>query len=132
MALGAHRMIAPTRPVLRYHGGKWRIAPWIIEHFPPHLMYVEPFAGAASVLLRKPRVDFEVYNDLDTDVVNVFRVLRDPAAASQLAEQLSLTPWSRREFEVSYEISDDPVERARRTLIRSFMGHGTTWRQKSR
>jgi hypothetical protein len=63
----------------RYHGGKWMLAPWIIEHFPPHRIYTEAFGGAASVLMRKPRAKLvEVYNDLDGEIVSLFRVLRDP------------------------------------------------------
>lgn len=118
-------MAAPTRPVLRYHGGKWRLAPWIIDHFPAHRVYVEPFGGAASVLLRKPRAYAEVYNDLDGEVVNLFRVLRDRELAQQLEAVCRLTPFSRSEFALSYEPADDPVEQARRTLFRSFAGFGS-------
>jgi DNA adenine methylase len=119
-------MNAVFRPALRYMGGKWRLAPWIIEQFPPHRTYVEPFGGAASVLLRKPRSWREVYNDLDDEVVTLFRVLRDPVMGADLARQISLTPWARSEFDLSYAPTDDPLECARRTVVRAFMGHGST------
>ncbi len=116
------------RPVLRYHGGKWLLALWIISHFGPHRVYVEPFGGAASVLLRKDRCPVEVYNDLWGTVVNVFRVLRDPQKAEELARLLYLTPFARAEFELAApegpeELSD--VEQARRTILRSFAGFGS-------
>ncbi len=118
-----------TRPVLRYHGGKWKLAPWIISNFPPHRCYVEPFGGAASVLMRKPRSYAEVYNDQWGIVVNVFRVLRDPEQARRLEELLRLTPFAREEFEqagdVEIESLTDPIERARLTIFRSFAGFGS-------
>jgi len=118
-------MTAPTRPVLRWHGGKWRLAPWIIGHFPPHRIYVEPFGGAASVLMRKPRTYGEVYNDLDDEAVCLFKVLRDPVTAAKLEQAIRLTPFARTEFREAYEQTDDPVERSRRLVIRAFMGFGS-------
>jgi DNA adenine methylase len=115
---------APTRPVLRWHGGKWKLAPWIISHFPRHLVYVEPFGGAASVLLRKQQAPTEVYNDLDTEVVNLFRVLRS-ADAKTLIGALRLTPFARAEFDLAFEVATDPVERARRLVVRSFFAGGS-------
>lgn len=111
-----------TRPVLRYHGGKWKLAHWIISHFPVHRIYVEPFGGAASVLLRKPRSWAEIYNDLDGEIVNLFRVLRNPAQARELIRLCKLTPYARAEFEASCITADDPIEQARRTLFRSAAG----------
>lgn len=118
-------MTAPSRPVLRWHGGKWLLAPWILQHIPPHRTYVEPFGGAASVLLRKAPSYAEVYNDLDDEVVGLFRVLRDEASAARMVALLELTPFARAEFHLSYEPTDDAVERARRLVVRSFMGFGS-------
>lgn len=107
-------------------GGKWRLAPWIISQFPPHRVYLEPYGGAASVLLQKPRSYAEIYNDLDSEIVQLFRVLRDPETAARLVAGVALTPFARDEFELTYQVCDDPVEASRRLIARSFMGHGST------
>lgn len=117
--------VAIKHPAIRYHGGKFRMATWIISHFPVHRCYVEPFGGAASVLLKKEPSEAEVYNDLDGDVVNLFRVLRDPATSQALITACALTPYSREEFTHAYEHSEDPVERARRLVVRATMGFGS-------
>lgn len=115
-------MTAPTRPILRWHGGKWLLAPWIISHMPRHRIYVEPFGGAASVLLRKPRTNLEVWNDLDGELVALFRLLRN--APADLARLVEATPFARAEFDLAQSgapCSDD-MERVRRLLVRSHMG----------
>lgn len=123
-------MSEPTRPILRWHGGKWLLAPWIISYFPKHQTYVEPFGGAASVLVRKERSYAEIYNDLDQAVVGLFRVLRSERA-SELIEALRLTPFARAEFAEAYGTADDEVERARRLIVRSFMGFGSNGHNRS-
>ncbi len=114
-----------SAPVIRYHGAKFRLAPWVLQFFPHHTCYVESFGGAAGVLMQKPRAYAEVYNDLDGDIVNLFRMLQDPATRKALVERLVLTPYSRAEFELSWEPATDPIERARRTIIRAQMGFGS-------
>jgi DNA adenine methylase len=111
------------RPLLRYHGGKWKLAPWIISHFPPHRCYTEVFGGGGSVLLRKQRSYAEVYNDLDGEVVNLFRTVRDNGG--ELLRLLTLTPFARDEFLEAWHPSENGMEQARRTVIRSFMGFGS-------
>ncbi|EAR14040.1 putative methyltransferase [Robiginitalea biformata HTCC2501] len=71
-------------------------------------------------MLQKSRSYSEVYNDLDGEVVNLFRVVRD--CGRDLLDVLRMTPFSRDEFNLSYNTSVDPIEQARRTVIRSFMG----------
>lgn len=116
-------MTEVNRPIVRYHGGKWKLAPWIIANLPMHRTYVEPFGGGGSVLLRKPRSYAEVYNDLDGEIVNVFRCMRDHGA--ELHEAIRLTPFSRAEFVAAYVPADNPLEQARRTILRSFQGFGS-------
>lgn len=118
-------MTKVTTPALRYHGAKFRIAPWLLQYFPAHRCYTEPFGGAAGVLLQKPRAYAEVYNDLDGEIVNFFRVLRDPIQSEQLLTQIRLTPYARDEFNLSYETTTNPVEAARRTAVRACMGFGS-------
>ncbi len=114
------------RPPLRYHGGKWRLGPWIIQFIPEHHTYVEIFGGAAGVLLRKPRSRIEIYNDLDGQVVSFFSTIRQPDLLRKIVERLELTLFARAEFELAYIASDDPVEAASRFVVRLFMGFGTS------
>jgi DNA adenine methylase len=117
---------APRRSALRFYGGKWRLAPWIVAHLPPHVCYVEPYGGAASVLLRKPPAPYEVYNDLDGEVVGFFRVLRE--RPDDLLRAITLTPFARAEVNLACAPAPaglDEVERARRVYVRAWQGrHG--------
>lgn len=114
------------RTILRYHGGKFRVSEWIVSHFPAHRVYCEPFMGAASVLMCKaPAPHAEIINDLDSHIVSFFRVLRDPAQCRELERRLRLTPFARAEFDGAYQPTEDPVEAARRLVIKSFMGFGS-------
>lgn len=123
-------MSAPRRPLLRWHGGKGLLAPWIISLMPKHRVYVEPFGGAGSVLIRKPRCYAEVWNDLDGNVVNLFQVLRSDRA-DELVAAVRLTPFASEEFKEAYLPCEDQVERARRLIVRSFMGFGSNGHNRS-
>ncbi|WP_205904912.1 DNA adenine methylase [Deinococcus sp. S9] len=111
-------MTAQSGPSLKYPGAKWRCAPWIISHLPQHVTYVEPFFGSGAVFFSKPPSRVEYINDLDGDVANLFRVLRE--RGPELAALIDLTPYSRAEYELSWEPCADELERARRTLVRHW------------
>lgn len=81
-----------------YCGGKFYLRHKIINHFPPHHTYVEPFGGGASVLLSKNSSRVEVYNDLDCQLVNFFRVLQDEEKFKEFYRLVSLTPYSRQVY----------------------------------
>lgn len=113
-----------TAPLISYFGSKFRVAPWVLSHLPSHEIYVEPFGGSAAVLLQKPRSRVEIYNDLDGEIVNLFRVVRDDAMRAQLIDALNATPYARAEFEAAWNVADEPIERARRLCVRAQMGFG--------
>lgn len=119
-----------TRPPLTYFGNKARLSKQIIEHFPPHSIYVEVFGGSAAVLFAKPPAKVGVLNDLDGELVNFCKVVRTPSLLAQLISELELTLYSREEFELAQHGSSDPVERARRMMVRhrqSHSGLGANW-----
>lgn len=113
-----------TRPVLRYYGSKWRLSSWIIDQFPAHVCYVEPYCGSAAVFFNKPPSQIEVLNDLDGEIVNFFEVLRNNT--DEFIRLIELTPYSRDEYELATnEIEKtDPIERARLFYLRVWQGWG--------
>jgi DNA adenine methylase len=122
------RWTRPSRPALPYYGSKWRLSPWVAGYFGPHRAYVEACGGSAAVLLRKEPSPIEIYNDVDGQVLNYFRVLRDPVARDELVALLEATPYARAEYAECHRTSDDPdaspVERARRLFVRGWQGWG--------
>jgi len=110
--------------VLKYPGAKNRIAPWIIDHIPEHSVYLEPYFGSGAVFFNKKPCKIETINDLNSDVVNYFKVLRDKA--NELIRLLELTPYGRDEYNNAYDISDNDtdIEKARKFVVKCFMGFG--------
>jgi len=115
-----------TPGTFAYPGSKTTYASWIIDHIPEHHLYVEPFGGAASVLVAKPRSEIEVYNDLNGDCVDFFRAVRD--RPDELERWVEHTPYSRELFEEYVESypdwPDNLVERAGRFLFIQSAGFG--------
>lgn len=109
-------------PTLRFFGSKWRQGPSITQLFPDHKNYVELYGGSMAVLLQKQRSMKEVYIDLDDEVVNFFIVAR--TCTDKLIELLTFTTYSKAEYELATIPSQDPLERARRFFVRSWMGVG--------
>lgn len=101
-----------------WYGGKFSHLDWLLPLLPEAQHFCEPFGGSAAVLLNRRPSPVETYNDIDGEVANFFRVLRD--RKNKLVEAIGLTPFSREEFESAinepvHDVSD--VERARRFYI---------------
>jgi len=123
------------RAPIAWYGGKHRLADEIIARMPPHHTYVEPFGGAANVLLNKEPSPVEVYNDLDQGLSNFFEVLSDPALFEEFYRRVAVLPCSRVIYEKWRDAWNDApsdVERAVRWFFiarQSFSGiFGRSWR----
>ncbi len=110
--------------IMKYPGSKWKVAEWIVKHFPPHKVYCEPYFGSGGVFFTKQPSYIETINDINGDIVNLFRVCRE--RPEELAAAIEMTPFAREEYVNCYEITGDQVERARRTLVRHHQSFGTT------
>ncbi len=118
--------------ILNYPGSKWKLARTIVDIMPPHETYIEPFFGSGAVFFNKPAAKVTTINDMDSRIINFFRVCRDKP--DKLIEKVRFTPHSREEYQLSYQISEDPIEDARRLMVRCWQAIGaktsdyTGWR----
>jgi DNA adenine methylase len=124
-------VVEALKPPFTYFGGKLKLAERIADLLPPHQHYIEPFAGSLSVLLAKPPSPMETVNDLDGNLMNFWRMLRD--RPDELERACALTPHSRAEYQACYEPATDDLERARRVWVNLTQGRGgqmkrTGWR----
>lgn len=111
------------KAIVKYPGSKWGTADWIISHFPEHHSYLEPFFGSGGVFFNKPRSDIETINDLDGEVVNLFRWIKEEP--EKLAHEIYFTPYSREVYEMAYQKEpESSLEKAVLFYIRLNMGHG--------
>lgn len=111
------------KTLINYPGAKWGMAKEIVALMPPHRSYLEPYFGSGAVLFHKPPSAIETVNDIDGDIVNFFKVLRE--TPEKLAEAIELTPYARDVFEDAHkDRGKSEFERAYRFAIRSKMGFG--------
>lgn len=115
------------RSPLKWYGGKQRLVKKLIPLIPEHQTYVEAFAGGAALFFAKPASPVEVINDIDSGIVNFFRVLRDPEKFERFRLMITLSPYSREEHELcrtSWQDRRDDVERARRWFVTARQSFG--------
>jgi len=112
---------------IRYKGGKSKQLDFIYDCFPPRTDYdsfVDLFGGGGSVILNASPTKRDIYNDINEEIVNFFRVLRENG--DELIAALKLTPYSRTEYDEAFifDPNDDSVEMARKTAIKAQFGYG--------
>lgn len=115
-----------SKRVLKRKGGKWKHSNRLLELIPDHKLYVEPYFGSGAIFFKKKGCNLSVLNDIDGDVVNLFKVIRDKPL--DLAYAIDMTPYSREEYNDCYKEDGNinSIEKARRFLVRSNMAFGVT------
>ena len=116
-----------NKTLITWVGGKYHMLKHIIPLIPQHITYVEVFGGGASLLLNKRKSKIEVYNDLNSGLVNLFRVVRDKDKYLELQKLLLLTPYSREEYyryRDTVEENDNDVTKAYKFFIVCRMAFG--------
>lgn len=115
------------RSPIWWFGGKGNLVKKLLQHILKHKIYVEVFGGGGSLLFAKEPSPVEVYNDIDKDLVNFFRVLRDPEKFKEFHRLVSLTPYSRAEYYYcrdTWQDCKDEVERVYRWYVVTRMSFG--------
>lgn len=112
--------------LIRYYGGKRRLASWVIRHFPAHRVFVDVFGGAGNIIMQKERAKVEIYNDLDDSMYEFFQVMSVPSQREWLKHLVDTMPYSRSAFNDARVKADCPVRRALQILVLSHFGHGSS------
>lgn len=118
---------------INYFGGKFTWVDYLYSYFPDHIHFIDVFCGSMAVTLNKPYSEIDTANDINSEVVNFFRVLRE--SPDELLRQLKMTPVSREEYNNCWysDSVNDPLEKARRFYVRarqSFFGLGIQRKNK--
>jgi DNA adenine methylase len=111
------------RPATKYHGGKYYLCPWIIEHLPTHKTYIEPFGGCASVLLNKHPSEREIYNDLESGIFSLMLVLKNEF--HEFSRIIKPIPYTKDVyFEFKNKVAISTMDLAVKTFITKRMSRG--------
>lgn len=112
--------------ILKYPGAKNRLAKWLLSFVPEHNVYLELFFGSGAVFFNKVPAKIETINDIDGEVFNLFKTIRD--FPDELAKLVEMTPYSREEYGQAFDIrpDTDSIEQARKFLVRCWLGMGSS------
>ena len=114
--------------ILRRLGNKKKVAKLILPHFPPHKIYIEPFFGAGGMFFQKPKAKYNIVNDLDSDVFNLFQVVMNQKEELEKAFYMMPIHSDLLEYWKANE-ETEPIRKALRFLFLSnltFMGAGAS------